>query len=53
MQLMHELPVVPACRRCGRLRRRANQLQISARPASARGAHRDRHDARGGMRWTQ
>jgi hypothetical protein len=24
-----------------------------ARPASARGAHRDRHDTRGGMRWTR
>src|ERR1700744_1646994 len=35
------------------LHRRANQVHISARPASARGAYRDRHDTRGGMRWTR
>ncbi len=34
------------------LRCRANHLHISAHPASARGAYRDRHDTRGGMRWT-
>jgi len=53
MGVMRELPVVLTCRRCGRLPRRANRLQISARPASARGAYRDRHDTRGGMRWTR
>ena len=38
-----DLPVVPTCRRRIRLRRRANQKHFSARPASARGAFRDRH----------
>jgi hypothetical protein len=43
---MHKLPVVLLCRSYQRLRRRANHHDALGRPASSRGAYRDRHGRR-------
>jgi hypothetical protein len=49
MHAMRELPVVPICRRCQRLLRRANHNDALAHPASMkRDVSADRHDTWGG-----
>jgi hypothetical protein len=49
MHAMRELPVVPICRRCPRLPRRANHNDALAHPASVkRDVSADRHDTWGG-----
>jgi len=45
MHPMHKLPVVPICRTCPRLRRRANHNDPLGHPASMkRDVSADRHD---------
>jgi hypothetical protein len=49
MHAMRKLPVVPICRRCLRLHRRANHNDAPAHPASMkRDVSADRHDTWGG-----
>jgi hypothetical protein len=49
MRVMRKLPVVPICRRCSRLLRRANHNDALAHPASVkRDVSADRHDTWGG-----
>jgi hypothetical protein len=43
MRVMHNLPVVPMCRRRAALFKTPNQHHPSACPAPTRGAYRDRH----------
>ena len=54
MRAMRKLPVVPICRRYRRLRRRANQNDLLAHPASMKRDVRAIVTTReAGMRWTR